>query len=140
MLPTKLASAALRGMRSAAVPPEAVVVLMRSLLGVPAATAGRAGGGRPGESGAVSVAVLRAAPGVPGRPARPTLPGGASLSAAYVPIGYVPDGEVTAVTCQVEVSAAGNRDAQRDDGTLRAPEGAVRTPLPEPRTVRHQRV
>src|SRR3954453_18929580 len=68
MLPTKLASAALRGMRSAAVPPEAVVVLMRSLLGVPAATAGRAGGGRPEESGAVSGAALRGCARVPGGP------------------------------------------------------------------------
>src|SRR3954469_16822462 len=100
MLPTKLASAALRGMRSAAFPPEAVGVLMRSLLGVPAATTGRAGGGRPGESGAVSGAALRCCarlPEVSGRPARPALPGRASPPAAYVPTGYVPNGEVTAV-------------------------------------------
>src|SRR3954469_23640940 len=101
MLPTKLASAALRGMRSAAFPPEAVVVLMRSLLGVPAATTGRAGGGRPGGIRCGQrVRRCGAARGSRGdrSPACPTLTGGAALPAAYVPTGYVPDGEVIGVT------------------------------------------
>src|SRR6478672_10104452 len=99
MLPTKLARAAFRGMRSAAVPPEAVVVLMGSLLGVPAAATVSCRRWAPGGSrwrsavrsdgGVRWRAVLRAAPGVTGR---------CSPVGAYVPTGYVPDGEVMAIT------------------------------------------
>src|SRR5215218_135420 len=92
MLPTKLARAALRGMRSEAVPPGAVGALMglsweyrRQRGGVPEV------GGR-AEPGAVSGAALRCCARRPGSPAA------SSQSEAYVPTGYVPDGEVMAVT------------------------------------------
>src|SRR4051812_15820473 len=99
MLPTKLASAALRGTRStAAVPPGARfgVLMTRSPgsaggieLVVPD---GRPGGARCGQR--CGVAVLRG-----GRGLRPlAVPGRcryAGLSAAYVPTGYVPNGGVT---------------------------------------------
>src|SRR6476661_10482780 len=101
MLPTKLARAALRGMRSAAVPPEAVVVLM----GLSWSTGGSdlvvPEGGR-AVPGAVSGAAVRCCARRPGSPAPVT--GG-----AYVPTGYVPDGEVIAVTLSSRRSGSPRR-------------------------------
>src|SRR3954464_14212627 len=83
MLPTKLARAALAGKRCSVVPPDAVVALM---------TISRCAGGSelvvPEGGQRCGVAVLRG----PGHGAGPSSP------AAYVPTGYVPDGEVIGVT------------------------------------------
>src|SRR4051812_10088792 len=104
MLPTKLASAALRGTRSVAGPP-AVVEVMGVLLGVPAAASEsrRVETGRgPVRSAVRRCCVARGARGH--RPPAPPPSSGGGGPAAYVPTGYVPNGEVIVVTCQVEMS------------------------------------
>src|SRR3954451_13098861 len=91
MLPTKLARAALAGKRCSVVPPDAVVALMTVSRMCRRQRSRRAGW-------AVSGAALRCClAGVAGPVRRP---------GAYVPTGYVPDGEVTGVTVSSRTAEA----------------------------------
>src|SRR5687767_9719175 len=103
MLPTKLASAAFFGTGSATAPSEAVVVIKS-----PGSTGGSECescrvGVRDGP-GAVGGAALRccAASGITGRLPPGPHRAGTGVQSAYVPTGYVPDGEVMVVTLSSE--------------------------------------
>src|SRR3954447_22454130 len=102
MLPTKLARAALAGKRCSVVPPDAVVALM---------TISRCAGGSELVVPEGGSAVRRSCAARPGSRTGPSSP------AAYVPTGYVPDGEVIGVT--VSSRRAGVAESRRC-GALRS--------------------
>src|SRR3954469_11674964 len=94
MLPTKLARAALAGKRCSVVPPDEVVALMTV-----SRMCRRQRSRVPGGGQRCVVAVLR------GRGHR----AGTSSQRAYVPTGYVPDGEVIGVTVSRRRAKVGKR-------------------------------
>src|SRR3954451_15901864 len=123
MLPTKLANAALRGTLWPVVPLGGAVALIRS----PEGSGGRTSSCRMGNRavpGAVSGAAVQCCARTPGCPVSSAHPHRARCVQPYVPTGYVPDGEVTAVTMS---RAGAEQPERRPVGAPDKPQGTRRT-------------